>query len=265
MDHFATLYKSTDIDRVDQVLLPEHCSGTWSNRSLVKAIAPLLSHDIRHHLSIVYCNAEFMSESAIETERKQLFEELKLAIGDVTKLLDFILLSARRAVPPKDVTESFNRLIDEIVAAIRPHPHATGVDISVRDSPSIVAHFNKTIVSSAVYNLVLNACHASQCAAEPGRVEISLHDDPSFVCIRVRDNGSGVPAWMRKGLSLPIDAADRQDGRGLGITIVTHVARAYGGSLQVETSSPGYTILALRFAKTVLASRRQASSIREAE
>jgi C4-dicarboxylate-specific signal transduction histidine kinase len=221
--------------------------------SLATLIASLLSHDIRHHLSAVYCNAEFMSEPAtLAGDRKQLFEEVKLAIEDVTKTLDFILLHARSELPSHDVIESFNDLIERTVAAIRPHPHAAGVSITTEESPSISAIFNKTIVSSAVYNLLLNACFAAQRTSEPGKVEISLHDDHSFVCIRVKDNGSGVPAGVRQSLSQPFVTSGKQGGIGLGITIADYVAREYGGSLQIESSCPGSTIFALRLAKPAL-------------
>ena len=221
--------------------------------SLATLIASLLSHDIRHHLSAVYCNAEFMSESATRaTDRKQLFEEVKLAIEDVTRMLDFMLLHAGSEFPSQDVIESFNDLIERTVAAIRPHPHATGVSITTGESSPISALFNKTIVRSAVYNLLLNACFAAQQAGEPGKVEISLHNDDQFVCIRVKDNGSGFPAGVPQNLSQPFVTSGKQGGSGLGLTIADYVAREYDGSLQIESSCPGSTVFALRLAKTAL-------------
>ena len=104
-------------------------------RSLVASIASFLSHDIRHHLSVVYCNAEFMSKSAtLETDRKQLLEEIKLAIRNVTQILDFTLLQTRSELPAQDGIESFNDLITSTVDAVRPHPHAAGVSISIAES-----------------------------------------------------------------------------------------------------------------------------------
>jgi signal transduction histidine kinase len=222
-------------------------------RSLVASIASFLSHDIRHHLSVVYCNAEFLSESAtLETDRKQLFEEIKLAIRNVTQILDFTLLHARSELPAQDGIESFCDLISSTVDAIRPHPHAAGVSISIAESPSTWAVFNRTIVSSAVYNLLLNACFAAQQGSEPGKVEIALREDHQSVYILVKDNGSGIPPGLRQYLFAPFVTSGKQGSLGLGLTIAEYVARAYGGSLQLESSCPGCTIFALRLAKTVL-------------
>jgi len=232
----------------------------FCRRSLVASIASFLSHDIRHHLSVVYCNAEFMSESAtLESDRKQLLEEIKLAIKNVTQILDFTLLQTRSELPAQDAIESFSDLITSTVDAVRPHPHAAGVSISIAESPSTWAVFNRTIVSSAVYNLLLNACFAAQRGSEPGKVEIALREDHQSVHLLVKDNGSGVPAGLRQDLFGPFVTSGKPCGLGLGLTIAEYVARAYGGSLELESSRPGCTIFALRLAKTVLAVLEPAS------
>jgi signal transduction histidine kinase len=229
-------------------------------RSLIASIASFLSHDIRHHLSVVYCNAEFMSRSANpETDRKQLLEEIKLAIKNVTQILDFTLLHARSELPVQDGLESFSDLITATVDAVRPHPHAAGVSISIAESPSAWAVFNRTIVSSAVYNLLLNACFAAQRGSGPGKVEIALREDHQSVYVLVKDNGSGVPAGLRQDLFGPFVTSGKQGGLGLGLTIADYAARAYGGSLQLESSRPGCTIFGLRFAKTMLTVLQPAS------
>jgi K+-sensing histidine kinase KdpD len=241
---------STGVSQRSDMLLHRSRLNVGCGESLATLIASLLSHDIRHHLAAVYCNAEFMNDpETLAADRKQLFEEVKLAIEDITKTLDFILLHAKSELPSQVVLESFNDLMERTVAAIRPHPHATGVRITIEESPSISALFNKTIVGSAVYNLLLNACFAAQRTSESGKVEISLHEDQSFICIRVKDNGSGVPAGVRQSISQSFVTSGKQDGIGLGITIAHYVAREYCGSLQIECSCPGCTIFALRLAK----------------
>jgi K+-sensing histidine kinase KdpD len=216
-------------------------------------IASLLSHDIRHHLSVVYCNAEFLSDAAtLQVERKELFEELRSAIIDATSLLDFIILQAKSDLRTEDGIESFTEIIERAVSSIRPHPHANGVTISIDSSASIYASFDRTLVGSAVYNLVLNACFASRRGDGSGKVEVSLREDHQFILISVKDNGAGVPPAVKKSLGQRLKVSGKRHGQGLGITIARYVAHDYGGSLQLETSSPGYTIFSLRLAKAAL-------------
>jgi len=63
--------------------------------TICQTMASFLSHDIRHHLSGIYCNAEFMSAPNIcPTDRQQLLEEVREAIQNMTGLLDFVLFAA---------------------------------------------------------------------------------------------------------------------------------------------------------------------------
>lgn len=216
-------------------------------------IASLLSHDIRHHLSVVYCNAEFLSDGETpQVERQELFEELRSAIMDATSLLDFIILQAKNDLRPENGVTSVTELIERAVLSIRPHPHAQGVTITIDSSVSILANFDKTLVGSAVYNLVLNACFASQRPDGTGKVEVSVREDPKFIGISVKDNGTGVPLSVRQNLGQPQMMSGKHKGPGLGITIAQYVARDYGGSLQLETSSPGCTVFSLQLAKAAL-------------
>ena len=225
---------------------------TCHGRSSAMLIASLLSHDIRHHLSVVYCNAEFLSAaSVLEADRKQLFEEVKVAITDATRMLDFILFHSKGDLPLQDTVGSFSDLIAGAVSAIRPHPHAEGVNIIIGEFPRMCGRFNQTLVSSAVYNLLLNACFAAQQSGRPGNVEITLRLDRHFVSILVKDNGIGLSAEIRQGLPKPFVTCGKRNGTGLGTTIADYVAREYGGHLELECSSPGCTIFALRFAMAV--------------
>jgi C4-dicarboxylate-specific signal transduction histidine kinase len=221
--------------------------------TIASSIVPLLSHDIRNHLTAVLCNAELMSEPmARATDRKQLFEEVKLAIKHMTDLLDVMLHNARNDLPPQETLESFNNLIERTIRFVRLHPHAKGVRISIDESPPIEAMFDTTIVSSAVYNLLLNACFAAQRGGEPGNVEVALREDSESVHILVTDNGPGVPASLERCLFEPFVTSGKPGGVGLGINIAESVARGYGGCLRLKSSRPGCTVFDLELAKALL-------------
>ncbi len=168
------------------------------------------------------------------------------------------MLEASR--PLQQAMESFNDLIEHTVDAVRPHPHATGVRISIGESPLITALFNKTIVTSAVYNLLLNACFAAQRGSEPGSVEVSLREDRQSIHILVTDNGSGVPVGLQRSLFEPFVTSGKPGGAGLGITIAEYVAREYGGRLRLESSCPGCTVFDLELAKAMLPVLQHSSS-----
>ena len=61
-------------------------------------MASSVSHDLRHHLSAIYANAEFMSLAHTgNEERTELLVEVQEGVQGMTELIESLLLSARLA------------------------------------------------------------------------------------------------------------------------------------------------------------------------
>ena len=94
----------------------------------------------------------------------------------------------------------------------------------------------------ALYNLLLNACEAI--SAEDGRIAIELRQMPNGVQIRVSDNGRGIPESIRGTLFEPFVSVGKENGTGLGLTVVQKIVEDHGGNIVVEnTSQAGTTFL----------------------
>jgi HAMP domain-containing protein len=103
-------------------------------------MASSISHDLRHHLSAMYANAEFMSSGALrQAEREELFLEVQAAVQSMTDLLDSLLLFTQtgRALDP--ARESIAGVIQRAVAMVRSHPATRDVKIVVTELSSIEA------------------------------------------------------------------------------------------------------------------------------
>ncbi len=75
-------------------------------------------------------------------------------------------------------------------------------------------------------------------------VEVEAVDDRKAVEIRVRDNGDGIPRHEHKRIFQKFYRRDdrlsrKQEGSGLGLSIVAHVVRGHRGDVRVE-SEPGH-------------------------
>ena len=71
-------------------------------------VAQFLAHDLRHHLSAVYVNAEFLSGPGIEpAEKEEMLREIRLAIHCMSDQLDSLILSARTGQMLQPRRESF--------------------------------------------------------------------------------------------------------------------------------------------------------------
>jgi signal transduction histidine kinase len=225
-----------------------------SERSTVsQTLGPFIAHDIRHHLASISCNVEFMSDpNRCQTDREQLLAEVRGTIHDMTDLLDSFLVSVRTERILHLQPKSMNVLIQRVVGLVRSHPDARECELVIGEAPSLQARIDSQRLGTAIYNLLLNACQALKPCSPPKRVEIGLSQDACSICIRVKDNGRGVPDFIRNMLFQPFVSAEKASSIGLGLTIAEQAAREHGGCLNLEESIPGNTVFVLQLPNLVL-------------
>jgi len=97
-------------------------------------------------------------------------------------------------------------------------------------------------------NLVNNACYAVYAKKKAlGRsfspvLRISTRDLGHAVQIRIRDNGTGIPASVRERIYEPFfTTKPTGDGTGLGLSISNDIVHERGGTLEVESEDGQFT------------------------
>jgi signal transduction histidine kinase len=225
----------------------------FERSTVSRTLVPFIAHDIRHHLASIYCNVEFMSDPDIcQTDREQLLAEVRGTIHDMTDLLDSFLVSVRTEKTLHLQPKSMNLVIQRAVGMVRSHPDARECELVIGEAPSLQARIDSQRLGTAIYNLLLNACQALKPCSPPKRVEIALSQDDCSICIRVKDNGRGVPDFIRNMLFQQFVSAEKVSGIGLGLTIAEQAAREHGGCLNLEESIPGKTVFVLQLPNFVL-------------
>ena len=123
-------------------------------------------------------------------------------------------------------------------------PASRGIHLRC-DAPRFLGDHIK--LRQAVRNLLENALEA-QAGARAPRVEAELAREGEELVCRVADAGPGVPAELRTRILDPFFTT-HADGTGLGLALVSVIARLHGGSVQC-TPSPsalGGALFVLRF------------------
>jgi signal transduction histidine kinase len=216
-------------------------------------MASSISHDLRHYLSAMYANAEFMSDGNIlQSEREELMLEVQTAVQGMTDLLDSLLLFTQtgRALHPEFT--SIALLIQRAVNMVRSHPGSRDVNITLSGLSSLEAWVDARKLGRAVYNLLLNACQAAKRGNGPGRVTLSLSEDEQSIHIRIVDNGPGVPEALRHTIFLPFVSEGRESGTGLGLTLAQQIAQEHGGTVRLEETIEGDTAFIINLPKAGL-------------
>jgi len=204
-------------------------------------MASSISHDLRHSLAAIVANAEFLCESRLSTDqREELYQEVRVAVNQMTDLIDSLLEFSRTRESLHPTYGNVKDSVDREVQAIRSHPEFHRIPISVSQHGNSTGWFDPRKLERALYNLLLNACEAV--ATNGGSIEVVLREVSGGVEIRVCDNGRGIPESVRGRLFEPFVSYGKENGTGLGLTVVQKIIQDHGGDVTVEkTSEEGTT------------------------
>lgn len=204
-------------------------------------MASSVSHDLRHSLAAIVANAEFLCESKLSPqEREELYQEVRTAVNQMTDLIDSLLEFSRTRESLRPAYGRVRASVDRAAQAIKAHPEFHDIRIVVRESGATSGWFDHKKLERAISNLLLNACEAV--SQSDGWVEVEINQLPSRVEILVSDNGRGVPFSIQKTLFEPFVSCGKENGTGLGLTVVQKIIQDHGGDVGVERTSDQGTV-----------------------
>jgi signal transduction histidine kinase len=216
-------------------------------------MASSISHDLRHYLSAMYANAEFLTEPALpQPEREELLAEVRTAVHGMTELLDSLLLFTQTGRALHSEFESVALILQRAVAMLRSHPAARGVKVSIEGLSSLTAYVDSKKLGRAVYNLLLNGCEAARDSASPPTVTLTLAEDECFIRIHISDNGAGVPKSLERTMFLPFVTEGKASGIGLGLTLTEQIAAEHGGYIHYGRTAGNLTLFSIVLPKSTI-------------
>jgi len=207
-------------------------------------MASSISHDLRHSLAAIVANAEFLCESRLSSEqREELYQEVRIAVNQMTDLIDSLLEFSRTRESLRPTYGSVKESVERVAQAIWARPEFHHVRIAVSQQGNSTGWFDPKKLERALYNLLLNSCEAV--AANAGNIEVELREVADGVEVRVRDNGRGIPESIRGKLFEPFVSYGKENGTGLGLTVVQKIVQDHGGDVTVEKTSTEGTVFRL--------------------
>ena len=218
--------------------------------SAIGMMACSISHDMRHSLTAIYANAEFLERHDIcASVRADLLLEIQRAVLAMTERVDSLLQFANNGRTNPIVHERVSLVVEKAVAAVKCHPDGQHVHITVGKFPPARAHIDARGLEGAVYNLLLNACQAATRSTHVSEVAVTLTEVDEQIYVTISDNGPGIPASVRRTLFDPFVTAGKRNGTGLGLTLARRIAQEHGGSVWLEESNREGTEFTLSLTK----------------
>jgi two-component system, NtrC family, nitrogen regulation sensor histidine kinase NtrY len=210
-------------------------------------VARRIAHEIKNPLTPIQLSAERIRRKygkVITTDREvfdQCTDTIVRQVDDIKRMVDEFSSFARMPKPTignEDLVETIRQVVFMMRIA---HPEIQFTD----DVPqgSIVAPFDRRLLSQAVTNIVKNATEAIAAVPEEergqGRISVVLDDThPDYLIMAVTDNGKGFPAEGRQRLLEPY-MTTREGGTGLGLPIVSKILEEHGGGMELVDNPAG--------------------------
>ncbi|MBN9481128.1 MAG: response regulator [Bordetella sp.] len=211
----------------------------------------LMSHEMRTPLNGVIGMLGLLSRTRLDGAQRAYAEAAQKSaehlLGLVNDLLDYARLEAE-ALEFDPAPVDLEGLVRGVTELLSPRAHDKGLEIVwsvAADAPDIVADEGR--LRQVLFNLAGNAVKFTdrggvRLAVE--RVGDGVESSRARLAFIVDDTGPGVPEEARGRIFEEFGHADasdaaRFDGAGLGLAVVRRLARAMGGTAEVEDRPDG--------------------------
>jgi signal transduction histidine kinase len=166
---------------------------------------------------------------------------------EIIKTFDALLLIARlEAGAVSNTLEPVNlgALVRDVVELYEPVAEEAGLRLSSKVDEGAAVKANRRLVGQAIANLIDNATKYAHRRGDKvgGHVEVRVSRVADGVRISVSDDGPGIDASDRQRAVerfVRLEKSRTAPGTGLGLSLVSAVARLHGGSMRLEDNEPG--------------------------
>lgn len=201
--------------------------------STLSGMVALISHDLRHPLTAILANAEFLTRSDVsERERNEVYEEIRSAIERMNELVASLLECSTGRDALRRGAQSIVDTVDRVMRMTSVRQDFQRITITHHHEGVEVGWFDANRLERVVVNLMMNACEAV--SPDSGRVVIRTIGSRERLQIEVWDNGPGVSSMIRDSAFEPFVSFGKAEGSGLGLAIAKKIIEDHGGEIQLD-------------------------------
>ncbi|MDP2484396.1 sensor histidine kinase [Pseudoalteromonas marina] len=207
--------------------------------ALGKMVASL-AHQVRTPLSAAMLYAANLGSKRLpEASRDNFQSKLMSRLKDLETQVNDMLLFAKSGDQQVVEQVSMQQLLSEVKAGADAMVTLNDSHLAVSlPEPDIQITGNKSAIASAIQNLIHNSIQVIGAGAEVKLSAATDEQNPDFVRISVSDNGPGIDLTQAEKIFEPFYTTKSQ-GTGLGLAVVSSVANAHQGRVDVTNNKGG--------------------------
>ncbi|RMD83788.1 MAG: response regulator, partial [Lentisphaerae bacterium] len=195
-----------------------------------------ISHELRTPLTLILGPLEtLLRKEKNNPHLHTIHRNARRLLRMVNQLLDFRKIEEGQ-LTPQYCLDDLIVFVRNLMQCFMEMARSKNVKLELEtNKESFETGFDQDILDKILYNLITNAIRYSP---EQGVVRIRI-DIGERICIRVQDQGPGIPEAYRQAIFEPFrQLPGSQAGTGLGLALAKQLANLHGGDLTLD-STPG--------------------------
>lgn len=239
------LFKAVDRRKYERSLIvardeAEHAKEAEHETAILREqFIAVLGHDLRNPIAALSSGITLLAKEELSDRGRFIVDQMGQSVGRAAALIDDVLDFARGRLGEgiilnRNAREPLTPVLEQVAAEIRLAGKGRVIETDFAIEEPLDC--DRQRLGQLAANLISNAV-AHGAADRPVKVEAKT-DGGNFM-LAVSNEGAPIPTEARARLFQPfVRGMDKQakQGLGLGLFIVNEIAKAHGGSMDVESS-----------------------------
>ncbi|TWO72768.1 HAMP domain-containing histidine kinase [Caenimonas sedimenti] len=207
----------------------------------------IVSHDLRNPLSAIHMSAVLMGMGTLSDTQRTALARVERSVGRaerlIADLLDFTQARLGKGISVRLVRVDLNEVVADCIGELSAAFPERRI---VHAGSAVACQADADRIAQALGNLVANAAHYG---SPDSPVTVTVARQEGRCMLSIHNHGDPIPPALRDALFEPMirgtTKVAQARGVGLGLYIVREIAKAHGGSVQVESEAERGTTFTL--------------------
>ena len=200
-----------------------------------------VSHEFKTPLNAIEGYSTLLQDGDnLTPQQREYVDKIILNTQRLSSLTGSILLLSKlenQQIPTGKSEFFLDEQIRQTVVALEPVWSQKDMEFDV-DMAEVRYYGNEPLMRHVWSNLLSNAVKFSPCG---GLIEIGMKTQGDDIVVWIKDSGPGIPEEAMKHIFnrfYQADSSHKQEGNGLGLSLVDKILKLEGGRIQVENCQP---------------------------